>query len=82
MQDVFDRIQRGDLHARIDAAGELQQDLHRLETAINGMTRGLVFASLLIAATLLTIAGRETIGIAVFAIAGIAWLALALRPRR
>jgi len=81
MQDVLDRIQRGELHARIDAAGELQQDLRRLEMAINSMTRALVFSSLLIAATLLTIAGRELLGMAAFALAGIAWLALVLRRR-
>lgn len=80
-QDVLEKIQGGELQARVSADDDLKRNLHRLEVAVSGMTRAVVFASLLLAATILLVAGQQTAALLGFGFAGAAWLALAFRRR-
>ncbi len=81
-QDVLSRFQQGDVELKVSPAPGLQADLRRLEAAVSGVTRALVFASLLITATWLYTSGHTVLGGVDFGLAAVAWLALALRRRR
>ncbi len=81
LQDVLGRVQRGDALVQIDPGPGLQLDLRRLESSINGLTRALVFTSLLVVSTLLLINGRELPGEIGLGISALAWIALLFRPR-
>lgn len=80
-QDVMSRIQRGDLTTRINAGDDLKRDLRRIEIAISGLTRGFIFGSLAISASILTAAGWTIAGWIGFGLAAIAFLSLLIRRR-
>jgi predicted unusual protein kinase regulating ubiquinone biosynthesis (AarF/ABC1/UbiB family) len=82
LQDVLGRIQRGDLKAIVTADESLKRDLRRVEGAVQGLSRAVVFSSLLVCATLLTITGQQTAGLIGFGAAAAAWIVLALRQSR
>ncbi len=82
LQEVLERIQRGEIEIQVRASEALQGDLHRLETAISGVMWAMVLASVLVTATMLYVAGYTMPGLVGFALSGIAWMALLLRHRK
>jgi predicted unusual protein kinase regulating ubiquinone biosynthesis (AarF/ABC1/UbiB family) len=80
--DVLTRLQQGRVELQTSPTEALQADLRRLETAITGVTRALVFASLLITGTWLYTSGQTGLGLVGFGLAGLAWLVMALRRNR
>ncbi len=81
LSDVLARLQRGDLRVQAEPSDALRADLRRVEGAVTGLTRTLMFASLLLAGTLLYINGDVLPGIGAFALAGVSWLTVVLRRR-
>jgi predicted unusual protein kinase regulating ubiquinone biosynthesis (AarF/ABC1/UbiB family) len=79
LQDVLGRIQRGDLQAQMSADESLQNTLHRLEYAIVGVARAVVFSGLLVSATLFAVAGYTIIAGIGYGLAAAAWMAVVLR---
>ncbi len=82
LQDVLGRVQRGAVQVQTSAGRGLRRDLYRLESAVSGLTRALMSASLLIAATLLYVNDRTVPALVGFGLAGVAWLSLVLRRRK
>jgi predicted unusual protein kinase regulating ubiquinone biosynthesis (AarF/ABC1/UbiB family) len=81
LQDVLDRTQRGNIEVQVSPAQGFQGGLRRLELALNGVARALVFASLLVSATWLYTSGQTLPGLIAFGLAGVAWLMLIVRRR-
>jgi predicted unusual protein kinase regulating ubiquinone biosynthesis (AarF/ABC1/UbiB family) len=82
LQDVLGRVQRGAVQVQTSAGRGLRRDLYRLESAVSGLTRALMSASLLIAATLLYVNDRTVPALVGFGLTGVAWLSLVLRRRK
>ena len=82
LERVLVRAERGDLEVRVAPGESLQRDVSRLEQALNRATMSVVFAALLVAGTQLYLAGEHTLGIAGYAGAGVALLAMLLMPGR
>jgi predicted unusual protein kinase regulating ubiquinone biosynthesis (AarF/ABC1/UbiB family) len=80
-QDVLSQLQQGKLAVQVGPTDGLERDIRRLESAIVGVTRALVFASLLGAATWLFTSGQVLLGEIGYGMAAVAWLALVLRRR-
>src|SRR5574341_146719 len=80
-QSVLEQIQRGDLTTRLNSGEELKRDLRRLEFAVNGLTRALIFLALLLAATQLTVAGFGAEGTILFGLAAAALVTVIFRRR-
>jgi predicted unusual protein kinase regulating ubiquinone biosynthesis (AarF/ABC1/UbiB family) len=80
-QDVLSRFQEGRVEVQVAPAEGLARDIHRLESAVVGVTRALIFASLLGASTWLYTDGQTLLGEIGYGLAGIAWLALVFRRR-
>ncbi|NDJ35443.1 MAG: AarF/ABC1/UbiB kinase family protein [Chloroflexi bacterium] len=89
LQNVSTRLERGDIDVRFKPNPTLKRDMQRLEVAAKGVTRGIVFASLLITATLLTVNGAAvesslmtTGGLVGYGLSLIAFLTLVFRRRQ
>jgi predicted unusual protein kinase regulating ubiquinone biosynthesis (AarF/ABC1/UbiB family) len=80
-QDVLSRFQQGRIEVQVAPTEGLARDIRRLESAVVGVTRALVFASLLGTATWLFTSDQVLLGEIGYGLAGIAWLALVLRRR-
>lgn len=80
-QDVLSRFQEGRIEVQVAPTEGLARDMRRLESAVVGVTRALVFASLLGASTWLYTSGEQLLGEIGYGLAGIAWLTLVLRKR-
>jgi predicted unusual protein kinase regulating ubiquinone biosynthesis (AarF/ABC1/UbiB family) len=80
--DVLTRLQQGRVELQTSPTESLQADIHRLESAVRGVSRALIFASLLITGTWLYTSGQTTLGEVGFGLAGLAWLGMALRRGR
>ncbi len=81
MADVLGRLQRGDVSVRVAPDPSLESELRRLEASVTGLTRAVIFGSLLLAGALLYAGGETVPGLAAFGLAGLAWLAILLRRR-
>ncbi len=81
LESVLTKLERGAVRTQVSADEGLRSDLRRVETAINGTTRALVFASLLITSTWLFISGHDEPALVGYGLSGISWLFLALRKR-
>lgn len=81
VQDVLSRFQQGRVEVQVAATEGLARDMRRLESAVVGVTRALIFASLLGASTWLYTSGETLLGEIGYGLAGMAWLALVQRKR-
>ena len=81
-QGVLSQLQQGKLEVQAAPNEKLERDIRRLESAVLGVTRALVFASLLGTATWLYTSEHVLLGEISYGLAAVAWLALALRRRR
>lgn len=60
MQRFIQRAERGELELRIDASGDLQQAVNRLQTATDRLVWGVIFAALLLVGALFYTNGLTT----------------------
>lgn len=81
-QDMINQLQQGKLSVQVAPTEGLARDIRRLEAAVVGVTRALIFIGFLGTATWLFTSGQELPGKIGYGLAAIAWLSLALRRRR
>lgn len=77
-ESVLTRAGRGELEMRFTPSESFQQDINRLERSLNRVALGAVSAALILAGTQLYLAGEHTLGVAGYAGAATALLALVL----
>ena len=75
----FSQAARGELAVRTAWSPETTRTLHRVETAINRLTRAVVFAALLLAAIVVYVTRPGVVSYVLFALAAVAFLAMLIR---
>ena len=75
----FSQAARGELAVRTAWSPETTRTLHRVETAINRLTRAVVFAALLLAAIAVYVTRPGVVSYVLFALAAVAFLAMLIR---
>jgi len=75
----FSQAARGELAVRTAWSPETTRTLHRVETAINRLTRAVVFAALLLAAIAVYVTRPGVVSYVLFALAAVAFLATLIR---
>jgi predicted unusual protein kinase regulating ubiquinone biosynthesis (AarF/ABC1/UbiB family) len=78
---LISRAERGELHVQMKPSQGFQHQVDRLETAANQLVLGLVFASALLASTILYVNEQQACGSAGLVVAGVCLLMLLLRGR-
>lgn len=73
-QDVLSRLQRGNLEVRFNPGSEYRGDLRRLQRSARGTSQAIVFAGLLMAATLLYVSDELVLGLIGYGLAGLTLL--------
>jgi predicted unusual protein kinase regulating ubiquinone biosynthesis (AarF/ABC1/UbiB family) len=68
--NLFRRAEQGELQVRTNPDREAQRQQRRLEKAINRLATGVVFASLVVAGTVLVVNDLRVLGLAGYALAG------------
>jgi predicted unusual protein kinase regulating ubiquinone biosynthesis (AarF/ABC1/UbiB family) len=78
---VLSRAERGELSVQIAPNDSLRNQVNRIETAVSQMSLGLIFATMVLASTLLYTQQERTLGIVGYVLAGITFLMLVTRGR-
>jgi hypothetical protein len=76
LDNVLTQIERGELRVQVEPAAAYRRQLQRIEGQGRRTTRAVIFAGLLISATLLYTSGEVALGAAGFALAGVTFLSL------
>jgi predicted unusual protein kinase regulating ubiquinone biosynthesis (AarF/ABC1/UbiB family) len=74
--DIFHRIERGDLKLRVEPSSSFQRQLVRIEGQGRKTTRAVIFGSLLIASTLFYVNGEIAPAVVGFVLSGLAYLGM------
>ncbi len=79
---LMNRAERGELRVQMRPSRDFQYQVNRLEAAVNQLVVGLIFASTVIASTVLYVNGQPACGSVGFVVSGVCLLLLLLRGRR
>jgi hypothetical protein len=80
-ETVLMRADSGALEVRMAPNEQLQRQLNRIETATGQIVLGIVFATLVLASTLLYVNHEQSMGVAGYGLSAIVFLMILLRGR-
>lgn len=78
---VLSRAEQGNLTVQVRPDEQLQHQVTRIESTLNALNTGIIFATVMLSSTLLHINGERTFSVIGFIVGGILLLRLAFRPR-
>lgn len=78
---VLSRAEQGNLTVQVRPDDQLQHQVSRIESTLNALNIGIIFATVMLSSTLLHINGERTFSVIGFIVGGILLLRLAFRPR-
>jgi predicted unusual protein kinase regulating ubiquinone biosynthesis (AarF/ABC1/UbiB family) len=78
---VLTRAERGDLVVQVRPDSELGKQVTRIESTLEQLNGGLIFAIVTLASTLLHISGERSLSLIGFALSGVLFLSIFLRRR-
>lgn len=76
--DIFHRIERGELKLRVEPSSSFQRQLVRIEGQGRKTTRAVIFGSLLIASTIFYVNGDTAPAVVGFILSGLSYLGMML----
>ena len=81
-ETLINRAERGELRVQMKPSRDFQFQVNRLEATINQLVIGLIFASLVLASTVLYVNEQQACGSVGFVMSGVCLMLLLLRGRR
>lgn len=81
-ETLMNRAERGELRVQMKPSRDFQHQVDRLETALNQLVMGLIFASMVLASTILYVSQQQACGSLGFVASGVCLVVLLLRGRR